>query len=96
MRENGCLRAARGRRIDESLAAAAADLALPPASAARDARAALRQYLPVRRGTGPDTRRSRRGPGDEPAGSSAPSGPKARKEKQRQDDARAPERGRCT
>ena len=49
MRADGQLSAARGRRIDKSLAAAAADLALPPASAARDARAALRQCLPVRR-----------------------------------------------
>ena len=95
MRADGQLSAARGRRIDESLAAAAADMALAPDFAALDTRAALQQCLPVRRKTGPDTRRSRRGPGDEPAGSSAPAGPKARKEKQGQDDARAPVGGRC-
>ena len=41
--------AARGRRIDESLATAAADMVLPSPPAALDARAAFPAYLPVRR-----------------------------------------------
>ena len=96
MRTDWQLSAARGWGTVSALLPAAADMALASPPAARDSRAALQQCLPVRLILGHDTRRSRRGSGDEPAGLSAPAGPKAWKEKQGQDNALAPERGRCT